>query len=165
MIPTVAPNIARAATNGMVISSPSMKGLLFIISTVSGLPSRKRLPGAVGLPNYGYAWFTHNKNAVFTLVKTNPVRTICGMFLECFKYIMITRSGALLGLVPLSTSGKYRDSASPIPGGIAFRVSYRRSVQGIASKGKCLISWPIWRSLVFPVALSCKAQIVVSYLL
>ena len=165
MIPTVAPNIARAATNGIVISSPSMKGLLFIISTVSGLPSRKCTPGTVGLHHCSYAWFTHNMNAVFTLVKTNPVRTICRMFFEFFKYIMITRPGVLLGLVPLSTSGKYLDSASPVPGGIAFRVSYRLSVRGIASKGKCLISWPIWRLSAFLAALSCKAQTVVSYLL
>jgi len=165
MIPTVAPNIARAATNGIVISSPSMKGLLLFISAVSGWPSRKRTPGTVGLHNNSYAMFTHIRKAVFTSVKTNPVRTICRMFFECFKYIMITRLGVWLGFVPVNTSGKYRDSALPVPEGSAFRVSCRRSVQDIASRGRCLISWPIWRSLAFPVALSCKAQTVVSYLL
>lgn len=165
MIPMVAPNIARAATNGIVISSPSMKGLLFIISTVSGLPSRKRTPGTVGLQHYSFAMFTHNKNAVFTTVKTNPVRTICRMFFECFKYIMITRPGFWSGFVHVNTSGKYRDSAWQVLEGSAFPVSYRRSVQGIASRGRCLISWPIWHSSAFPVALSCKAQTVVSYLL
>lgn len=165
MIPTVAPNIARDATNGITISSPSIKGLLLIISTVPGLLSPKCMPGAVGLHYRSLAMYFTCKNVLFTIVKTNPVKTICKIISSCFSYIVSTRPGVWLGFDPVNTLGKCRDNAWPVPGENAFQVSCRRSIQDIASKVRCLILRPIWHSSAFPAALSCKAPTATSFLL
>jgi hypothetical protein len=165
MIPMVAPNIARDATNGITISSPSIKGLLLIISTVPGLLSPKCMPGAVGLHYRSLAMYFTCKNVLFTIVKTNPVKTICKIISSCFRYIISTRPGVWSELDHADTLGKCRGSAWPIPGENAVPVSCRRSIQDKASKVKCPTLLPIWHSLAFPAALSCKAPIAVSFLL
>jgi hypothetical protein len=165
MIPTVAPNIARDATNGIIISSPSMKGLLLIISTVPGLLSPKCRPGAVGSHYLGLAILFTCKSMLFTLVNSNTLKTISGTLNDGLKYKALTRPGVCSGSGPASTSGKCRDNAWPGPAESVFPVSCRRSVRDKALKERYPASWPAWRWSAFPVALSCKAPTEVSFLL
>jgi hypothetical protein len=159
------PTAMKVDTKPIVHPSLSIKYLLFIISAVTGLLALNCKPETVGLPYQRSGVYTVLRNKAFTLVNSIQVR-----MLEClFKYGCIVIKNILIvvgwELVPVSTSGKYPDSALQVPGGNVSPVSYRRSVQGTALRGRCPVSWPIWHSSIFPVALSCKAQTVVSCLL
>ena len=159
------PTAMKVDTRPIVHPLLSMKYLLFIISAVSGLLALNCKPGTLGLPYHRSGLYTVLRNMAFTLVNSIQVR-----MLEClFKYGCICIKNILIVVgrefVPVNTSGKYPDSALRVPGGSASLVSYRRSIQDTALTARCLVSWLIGHSLAFPVALSCKAQTVVSYLL
>ena len=159
------PTAMKVDTKPIVHPLLSMKYLLFIISAVPGLLASNCKPGTLGILYHRSGLYTVLRNTAFTLVNSIQVR-----MLEClFKYgcICINNIPIVVGrvFVPASTLSKYPDSALQVPGGNVSPVSYRRSVQGTALRGRCPVSGPIGHSLAFPVALSCKAQTVVSYLL
>ncbi len=159
------PTAMKVDTRPIVHPLLSMKYLLFIISAVPGMLALNCKPGTVGLLYYRSGLYTVWRNIAFTLVNSIHVR----MLERLFKYGCIYINNILIVVerefVPASTSGKYLDSALQVPGGNVAPVSYRRLVRDTALKERCLASWPIGHSLAFPVALSCKAQTVVSYLL
>jgi hypothetical protein len=159
------PTAMKVDTRPIVHPSLSMKYLLFIISEVPGLLALNCKPGTLGLTYHRSGLYTVLRNTAFTLVNSIHFR-----MLEClFKYRCICIKNILIVVgrefAPASTLGKYPDSALQVPGGSVSPVSYHRSEQDTALRGRCLVSWPIGHSSAFPVALSCKAQTVVSYLL
>lgn len=164
MIPTVAPNIIRDVTNGIIISSPSIKDLLFIISTVSGLAPFNCKPGAVGSLNNYNREITGNDVMSFTLVNNVAIKIIKNLFIIGYRYMKITISMAGLGPGPANTSGKYPGNALPVLGENACQVFCPPLGRGKALRERYPTSWLDLHWLTFPVALSCKAQIVTSYL-
>jgi len=164
MIPTVAPNIIRDVTNGIIISSPSIKDLLFIISTVSGLAPFNCKPGAVGSLNNYNREIAGNDIRSFTLVNNIAIKTIKNLFTVGYRYMKITFTKAGLGPGRVNTLGKYPGNASPVLEENVCQVFCLPSGRGKASRERCPASWPGPHWLTFPVALSCKAQIVTSYL-
>jgi hypothetical protein len=165
MRPTVTPNIAKAATKGMVISSPSMKNLLSIISTVPGLPSRKQKPGAVGLRRCYRLIVSTICIRPFTIVKATLAKVT-----ERFVNAYLRSRDLSCFLVwpvfdPVNISGKYRGSAGPVPAGSASLDSCHRSIPSKASKEICQALKPTWHWSVFPVALCCKVRPLTSCLL
>lgn len=165
MRPTVTPNIAKAATKGMVISSPSMKNLLSIISTVPGLPSAKHRPGAVGLRRCYRVIVSTILLRSFTIVKATLAKVterfvnayLRSLDLSCFLVWPV--------FGPVNISGKYRGSAGPTLAGSAALDFCHRSVPGTASKEICQVLKPTWHWSIFPVALCCKARPLTSCLL
>lgn len=155
----------RDDTSPTIYSLPSMKNLLLFISAVPGLPLPGRRPGTVGSHLYKLAGLCPLVIWAFTLVKTHPGKAVQRLVKGCFKAMFPNRLavGPVFGRVNIS--GKYRDSAWPVPGGSAGPVSCHLSIPGTASTEKYSAWTPAWRWSVFPVALSCKAQPVVSYLL
>ena len=155
----------REDTSPTIYSLPSMKNLLLFISTVPGSPPPGRRPGTVGSHLYKLAWLRPLVIQAFTLVKTHPGKAVQRLVKDCFKVMFPNRlaAGPVFGHVNIS--GKYQGNGWPVPAGSAGLVSYRRSTPGTASKGKYTAWTPTWRWSVFPVALSCKAQPVISYLL
>jgi len=163
MSPTQAPNIARAATNGMVMSS-SMEDLLSFISTVPGSPS-PGVPGTDGLhPRFAYC-LSFLVNTAFTLVKTVSTKMICAINSTYFILIVPRRRVALSAPGPSGTSGKYRGNEGPTPVKIAALASCHRLRPGITLTVICRALWPTLHWSIFPAALSCKAQTVISFLL
>jgi len=165
MRPTVTPNIAKAATRGMVISLPSMKNLLTIISTVSGLPSRKLEPGAVGLRRCYLLIVSTILFGSFTIVKATLAKVTECFVNACLRSIDFSCFWVWPVFGPVNTSGKYPGSAGPIPAGSAALGFYHRSIPGTASKGICQALKPTWHWSIFPVALCCKVRPLTSCLL
>jgi len=155
----------REDTNPTIYSLPSMKNLLLFISAATGSPPPGRRPGTVGSHLYKLAGLRPLVIRAFTLVNTHPGKEVQRIVKDCFKVMFPNRLavGPVFGRVNISS--KYRDSAWPTPGGSAGPVSYHLSIPGTASTGKYSAWTPAWRGSVFPVALSCKAQPVISYLL
>lgn len=162
---TVAPNIARDTTNGMVISSLSMNNLLFIISTVPGLPQLKRMPQTVGSLINKLCYLFLNCTRSFTLVKAGQGIVIYNTIHICFKYVLPKFPEVWPAFGRVNISGKCPDSAWPTPAETACPAFCRRSEPGITSMEICPVSKLTWRWSVFPVALSCKALPVTSFLL
>ena len=155
----------REDTSPTIYSLPSMKNLLLFISTVPGSPPPGRRPGTVGSHLYKLAGFLPRVTRAFTLVKTHPGKAAWCLVKDCFRFIFPNRLAAGPVFDPVNISSKYRDNAWLIPEGNAGLAFYRQSAPGTASKGKCPAWMPAWRWSVFPAALSCKAQPVVSCLL
>jgi len=164
MIPTVAPNIIRDVTNGIIISSPSIKDLLFIISTVSGLATFNRKSGTVGLLSSHNGEQTGNDVRSFTLVNCIAIKIIKNLFIIGIRYMKITYSKVVLELGRVNILGKCRGNALPVLEENACQVFCPPLERGKALKERYPILWPDPHWLVFPVALSCKAQIVTSCL-
>lgn len=165
MRPTVTPNIARAATKGMVISSPSMKNLLSIISTVSGLPSRKLRPGTVGLHRCYRLIASPILDRLFTIVKA-----IAAKVTECLdnafpRSIDINCFVVWPVFGPVNISGKYPDSVGPTPAENADQDFYLQLRPDTTSKAIHRASMPVWHWSTFPAALCCKVQPLTSCLL
>ena len=165
MIPTVAPNIARDTTNGIVISSLFMTILLFNISTVAGLLQLQRMPQTVGLHLYKLRSAFINCICSFTLVNKEQYATICNANHTYFRYVLPKFPAVWPAFGPVNISGKYRDNAWPAPAENACRVFCRLLIPGITSREIYPALKPAWHWSVFPVALSCKALPVTSYLL
>ena len=165
MTPVRIATARNADTNPMVQPSFSMKNLRIIISTVPGKPLPGRSLGTVGLHLYRFCRLHSRVLYPFTIVKTPRGKIIRAIINAFLRFIASTRFAVGPASGRVNTSGKYRDSAWPVPGGSAGPVSYRLSIPGTASRERYLAWTPAWRWSVFPVALSCKAQPVVSYLL
>jgi hypothetical protein len=166
MRPTQTPNIAKAATRGMVISSPSMKILLTIISTVAGLPSRKQKPGAVGLRHcYRLVVFT-NLFKPLTIVKS-ALANITECFVNAYlRSPDVSYFWAWLEFGPVvNISGKYPGSAGPAPAGNVALDFCHRSIPGTTLTEKRPALKLIWRLSASPVALCCKVRPLTSCLL
>jgi hypothetical protein len=142
-----------------------MKNLRLIISTASGPPPPGRRPGTVGSLLYRVAGLIPLVTNPFTLVKSNPGKIICSMFKESLKFIFTTRLAAWPVSGHANTSGKYPGNEWPVPAGNAVPAFYRRLIPGTASMGRYPALTPTWHWSVFPAALSCKAQPVISCLL
>lgn len=166
MIPVRIATARNADTNPMVQPSFSMKNLQIIISTVPGKPLPWCSSGTVGLHLYGfYRLLSCLGLYPFTIVKTRRGKIPCDTITAFIRFIVSTRFAAWPVFGRVNISGKYRDSAWPTPGGSAGQASCHLSIPGTASTEKYSAWTPAWRWSVFPVALSCKAQPVVSYLL
>jgi len=155
----------REDTSPTIYSLPSMKNLLLFISAVSGLPLPGCRPGTVGSHLYKLAWLRPRVIRTFTLVKIHSGKTVQRLVKDCFKVMLPNRLAVGPVFDPVNISGKYPGNEWPVPAGNAGLASYRLSIPGTASMAKCSASMPAWRWSVFPVALSCKAQPVISYLL
>ena len=152
-------------TSPTIYSLPSMKNLLLFIFTVPGLLLPKCKPGTAGSHFYLICRLPSRLLHSFTLVKMPRCKIVCDIINAFLRYIFATRLAAWPVFDPVNISGKYRDSAWQVPAGSACPVSYRLSAPGTASTAKYLAWTQVWRWSAFPVALSCKAQPVISYLL
>jgi len=165
MRPTVTPNIAKAATKGIVMSLPSIKNLLINISTVPGLLSRKLKPGTVG-SHSGYPLFLFtNIIKLFTIVKATLVKfTRCFIIaytaLYSFNYYVVCRK-----IVPVNILSKHPDNAGPIPEESADLDFCRLSIPNTALKEIPPTLKLTWHWSAFPAALFCKARPLTSCLL
>jgi hypothetical protein len=165
MTPVRIATARNADTSPMVQPSVSMKYLQLIISTVPGVPPTWCKPGTVGYHFYMICRLSSRLLHSFTLVKMPLGKTVCDTVNAFLWFIITTRPGVWPVFDPVNISGKYRDNGWPVPAGSAGLVSCRLSKPGTASRAKYTAWTPAWRWSVFPVALSCKAQPVVSYLL
>jgi len=165
MTPVRIATARNADTNPMVQPSFSMKNLRIIISTAPGkFPPRYR-PETVGLHLYIACLLSSRLLHSFTVVKTQLGKITCDLIIAFLRFIFTTRPAAWPVFGHVNISGKYPGNAWPTPEGNAALAFYRRSIPGIASRGKSPAWKPVGRWLFFPAALSCKAQPVVSYLL
>jgi len=165
MTPVRIATARNADTNPMVQPSLSMINLQLIISTVPGKPPPRCRPGTVGSHLYMFCRLRSRLLNSFTPVKTYRGKIICDIRSAFLRFIISTRFAAWPLFDPVNISGKCRDSAWPAPEGSAGPVSYRLSIPGTASTAKYSAWMPAWHWSVFPVALSCKAQPVISCLL
>ena len=165
MTPVRIATARNADTNPMVQPSLSMKNLQIIISAVPGLLLARCKPGAVGSHFYIICQVPSRLLNSFTLVKTHRGKIVCDIINAFLRFIFTVRLAAWPAFDRVNTSGKYRDNAWPTPAGNAVPVFYRRLAPGIASREICPALKPAWHWSVFPVALSCKALPVISYLL
>ncbi len=165
MIPTVAPNIAKAATNGMIISSPSMRTLLSIISAAPGPAVFNRRSGTAGLPAF-YAGMMSTVS-----IENNTIINYCAYILLKFmvnvwpRRFTNTRFTIWLEFDPVNISGKYPGNWWRGPAETFAPAFYRRSIPGTASMAICPAWLPAWHWSTFRAALCCKAQPLISYLL
>lgn len=159
------PTAMKVDTRPTVHPSLSMKYLLFIISAVTGLILSICKPRTVDLPYYFPRLNFVLCSVAFTLVKR--INTIMSGRLIRSGFIAINNilMTVVPGFVPAGTSGKYPGNALPGPEGSAGLVFCHLSIRDTASKERLQVLWPTWHLSAFPVALSCKAQTVVSYLL
>ena len=152
-------------TKPMVQPSLSMENLQIIISTVPGLPSPKCKPGAVGSHLYIICRLPSRLLHPLTLVKMHRGKIVCDIINAFLRFIFTVRLAAWPVFDRVNISGKCQGNEWPIPAGNAVPVFYRRLAPGIASRGIYPALKPAWHWSVFPVALSCKALPVTSYLL
>jgi len=155
----------NADTSPMVQPSLSMKNLQHIISTVSGPPPPGRGPGAVGSRPCQPGGICPPVIASFTLVKAHPGKEICHLVTRRYKFMFPNRPVVWPVFDPVNISGKYRGNALPIPAGNDARAFCLQSAPDTASTEICPAWRPTWHWSASPAALSCKAQLEVSFLL
>lgn len=165
MRPTVTPNIAKAATKGIVMSLPSIKNLLINISTVPGLLSRKLKPGTVGF-HYGYpvSLFTSIIEQ-FTIVKSTLAKFTQYFIIDYTALYSFSCYVVCWKIVPANISGKHPDNAGPTPEESADLDFCRLSIPNTASKEIHPTLKLTWHWSAFPAALFCKARPLISCLL
>ncbi len=165
MTPVRIATARNADTNPMVQPSLSMINLQIIISTVPGLPPPRCTPGAVGSHLYKLRNAFLNCICSFTVVKKEQCATMYNPINTCYKYVLPKFPVVWPAFGPVNISGIYRDNAWPTPVENACRAFCRLSIPSITSREIYPALKPAWHWSVFPVALSCKALPVTSYLL